>query len=146
MTAGPQIPSFEDILDQSALRPTDEVIARRSSPWEQGSEEIEKACAESPDVFSTRGSLPIDKLVAMYDDSPILQDDGAETRPLPGELALRLQQADLLSPDELRQLRRDLALWHHPDRHAPELQAVTGAVMKSVNAMIDEALRKRRTT
>lgn len=145
MTASPKEPAFEDFLFPPLAEAGEDVFSPRSSLLEAGAEGIEKACAGRPEIFAKPCNLPADRLNELYGTPARTKNAAAnDGAPLSGELALRLHQADTLSPDELRRLRRDLALWHHPDRHAAELRDVTSDVMKGVNAMIDAALRKQR--
>lgn len=135
--------SFDQVLD-AALSAARDGRARAPTLWDSTIEELEKTCANHPEIFGARCSMAPERLNAIYasDERPPVTDEHDAT--MPGELALRLKAAATLSEDELHQLRRDLALWHHPDRHRPEHRPVTDEVMKTINSMIDSEISKRR--
>jgi len=66
--------------------------------------------------------------------------EASDPTSLIAELGLRPQ----MTPDELKRLRRDFALRNHPDRLHPARRETASRRMKTVNALIDAALRRAR--
>ncbi|HVY43928.1 MAG TPA: hypothetical protein VG966_12910 [Hyphomicrobiaceae bacterium] len=97
------------------------------------------------ELLSSPAYVPIGRLAQLYGDGEEGSAAGPErARDLDQFLAEELQLNPDLTADELRRLRRQFAIYNHPDRVMASERDRATRRMALVNVLIDRALREKR--
>jgi hypothetical protein len=95
------------------------------------------------ELLSSPAYMPVGKLAQLYSEEPASRAP-ERARELDRFLAEELRLSPDLSVEELRRLRREFAIYNHPDRVTASERELATRRMALVNVLIDRALREKK--